>query len=99
MHWSPPSAKELARFNGTKTIEDFPEPEIEVWEDCWESIELYVRNQTQWRSSANGLLGLDYNVIYADMSRRAIPENRQSVLMDDIRVIESAARKEMSRPA
>lgn len=99
LYWSPPSAEQIARFGGAKTIEDFPEPEIDVWEENWESIELYVRNQTQWRSSVNGPTGLDYNVFYADMSRRAIPDDRQAELMDDIRIIESAARKEMSRPA
>lgn len=98
-HWSPPTQQFLAKFGGAKTIDDYPEPEVEVWEESWESIELYVRNQTQWRASANQLLGLDYNVLYADMQRREIPTDRQAELMDDIRIIEAAAKIELSRPA
>jgi len=94
-HWSPPDEKELAKFGGAKTMDDFPEPEIDVWEENWEVLMLYIRNQTQWRASAHGFYGLDYNVIYADMSRRAIPDDQQTSMMDDIRIIEAQARKEI----
>lgn len=98
-HWSPPSSAAIAKFGGAKTIDDFPEPDIDVWDENWDSLQLYIRNQTQWRSSANGLLGLDYNVIYADMSQREVPVKEQAELMNKIRVIEAQARKELSRPA
>lgn len=94
-HWSPPSEQELAKFGGTKTLEDYPEPELDVWEENWDSMMLYIRNQTQWRAAGNRLFGLDYNVIYADMAMQQIPELEQSRLMDDIRIIESQARKEI----
>ncbi len=93
-HWSPPSEKELAKFGGTKTLEDYPEPVLDVWEENWDVMMLYVRNQTQWRASANQLIGLDYNALYTDMALREIPTERQNELMDDIRIIEVQARKE-----
>lgn len=64
-----------------------------MWEENFEVFMLYVRNQTQWRSSGHRVIGLDYNVIYADMSRRAIPDDQQEELMSDLRIIESAAAK------
>lgn len=54
---------------------------------------LYARNQSQWRSSGDRVIGLDYNVIYTDMSLRAIPVERQQELMSDLLTIEAAARK------
>lgn len=83
----------MARWEGIKTIADFPQPEVIVWEDNWEVFMLYARNQSQWRSSGDRVIGLDYNVIYSDMTLRAIPVERQKELMSDLLTIEAAARK------
>jgi hypothetical protein len=98
-YWSPPSEQELAKYGGIKTAEDFPEPDIDVWEENWEALQLYIRNQSQWRAGPRGIIGLDYNVIYTDMTLREIPMHTQNELMDNLRIIEGQARKELSNPA
>lgn len=94
-YWSPPSQQDLAKFGGAKTLDDYPEPEVDVWDENWDVLMMYIRNQTQWRASPRGLIGLDYSVFYADMSRRAVPDETQIELMDDLRIIEAQARKEL----
>ena len=49
--------------------------------------------QTQWRIGSNGPTGLDYNVLFSIMTLK-----HQSIeLLDDIRVMESAALTEIYR--
>ena len=35
--------------------------DFEVWPENWSAIEMFLRMQTQWRTSYGGLLGFDYN--------------------------------------
>lgn len=42
-----------------------PEPEkpFEVWEENWETLNLFFQLQTQWRVGFSGATGLDYSSI------------------------------------
>ena len=47
-------------------VKGFPEPEpekdFEVYEENWESVLLFSRVMTQWRTTMGGVIGLDYAV-------------------------------------
>lgn len=81
-----------------KTAEDFPAPSCEVWDECWESFKYLVRVQNQWRSGASGPYALDYNVLYKEFEIDAVPPARIREIMDDIRIMEPVALKEILTP-
>lgn len=52
---------------------------------------MFLRCQTQWRSSGNGVMGLDYNVVLQLCDVYAVADKRQ--LMDDLQIMEARARE------
>jgi len=69
-----------------------PEPEtesdFEVWEENWAAVEMFLRCQTQWRTTMGGLLGLDYGAV-AWLLRLYEVENQRS-LLEDLQIMEAA---------
>ena len=37
--------------------------DFEVWEENWETVQMFLRAQTQWNVSMDGLVGLKYEVL------------------------------------
>ena len=54
-------------------------------------ITIYSRVSTQWRSSAGGLIGLDYQEVHRELDREGLEGDRREEVMAGIRVIEAAA--------
>lgn len=52
---------------------------------------MFLRCQTQWRSTGNGVMGLDYNVVLQLCNVYAVTDKRQ--LMDDLQIMEARARE------
>lgn len=52
---------------------------------------MFLRCQTQWRTSANGVMGLDYGVVLQLCDLYAVESKRQ--LMDDLQIMEARARE------
>ena len=59
--------------------------DCEVWEENWAVLELFLRCQTQWRTTMSGVLGLDYVAVawlfrlYAVGDERSMLENLQAM--------------------
>ena len=66
---------------------------MEVWEENTEVFKLFCMMQTQWRIGMSGPSGLDYNVLFTYMAMKNINID----LLDDIRLMESAALTEIHR--
>jgi hypothetical protein len=66
-----------------------PAEHFEVWEENWPVVEMFLRCQTQWRITMNGLLGLDYGAV-AWLLRLYEVEDQRS-LLEDLQVMEAAA--------
>lgn len=62
---------------------------FEVWEENWESVELFLRVQTQWRVGMNGPVGLDYGAV-AWVLKLTAEEPNHRALLEDLQVMESA---------
>jgi hypothetical protein len=62
---------------------------FEVWEENWPVLEMFLRCQTQWRTTMNGVLGLDYGAV-AWLFRLYEVED-QRALLEDLQVMEGAA--------
>ncbi len=37
--------------------------DFEVWEENWQTLEVFFQCQTQWRVSMSGIVGLDYTAV------------------------------------
>lgn len=60
---------------------------FEVWEENWQALSIFLRCQTQWRTSMAGVVGLDYTAL-AWLFRLYAVEDETAVL-EQIQVIES----------
>ncbi len=67
-----------------------PEPEhFEVWEENWTVVQMFLRCQTQWRTTMNGVLGLDYGAVAWLFKMYAVKDPRE--LLEDLQIMEAAA--------
>ena len=66
-----------------------PSVDCEVWEENWPAVEMFLRVQTQWRTTMNGLLGLDYGAVAWLFKMYAVEDQR--ALLEDLQVMEAAA--------
>ena len=66
-----------------------PPEDFEVWEENWSVVEMFLRVQTQWRTTMNGVLGLDYGAVAWLFMMYEV--NDQRALLEDLQVMEGAA--------
>jgi len=66
-----------------------PSVDCEVWEENWPAVEMFLRVQTQWRTTMNGLLGLDYGAVAWLLRLYEVEDPR--ALLEDLQVMEAAA--------
>jgi len=66
---------------------DGPE-DFEVWQENWPAVEMFLRCQTQWRTSMSGIVGMDYGAL-AWLFRLYEVEDPRS-LLEDLQVMEGA---------
>jgi hypothetical protein len=69
-----------------------------VWREHWDVLELFIRCATQWRSGANGVMGLDYGVVLQMASLYQITEDLPRV-MEDLQTMELHARDLINKEA
>jgi hypothetical protein len=65
--------------------------ECEVWPEHEDVVMMFLRCQTQWRTTMSGVMGLDYGVILQMLDLYAV-DNRQQ-LMEDLQVMEGRAKQ------
>jgi len=86
--------KDAAAF-GIALPEPEPEPDFEVLPENWDALTLFLKVQTQWRTTMGGVIGLDYASVISTAKLYEY-ENLGSVLQD-LQVIEVAALAEMNK--
>lgn len=65
-------------------------PEIEVWQENWPAVQLFVHMRTQLRVSAAGVEGLDYGVLpVVEQRLRLRPRDARSAFIG-LQVMERA---------
>ncbi|CAM8626993.1 Bacteriophage TLS, TfmB [Comamonadaceae bacterium] len=76
--------------------------DFEVYEDCWESVQFFLKVQTQWcwktsgHSAGLGSLvfsekaGLNYPAVESVMRMEMVPRRKQAALLADLREMELA---------
>ena len=95
MYAAEDDAAQLAAFGFSPA--DYPDEVVEVWPENINAVNLFSRISTQWRVGTGGAYGLDYNVMLALMERMRLNDEEHSILLDDMRVIESEALSIMNK--
>ncbi len=72
-----------------------PAEDFGVWPDNWTAIEMFLRVQTQWRTSMGGVVGLDYAAVAWVLKLYEIEDQRS--LLEDLQVMEAAAMRVMNK--
>ena len=65
--------------------------------DVSKSVEVFVSMGTQWRIGMNGATGLDYSALPFVLRALNIARSDWGDMLDDIRLMESVALKEMRK--
>lgn len=68
-----------------------------LWAEHWPAVELFMRCATQWRSGSNGVMGLDYGVVFKMASLYQIKD--LASVMEDLQVMELHARDLINKKA
>jgi hypothetical protein len=79
-------------------LPDLPPPvatEFEVHPDNWSTVEMFLRLQTQWRSTMKGVIGLDYSA--AQWLFRLYEVQDQRALLEDLQTMEVAAMQAINK--
>ena len=84
-----PTAAEAAAYG--LTIEEASGPDVEVWPDNLNAVNLFISVSTQWRSGVSGPTGLDYAVLPYVIERASIDRADYDQVFADIRVLEESA--------
>jgi hypothetical protein len=71
--------------------------EYEVWPEHEEVVLMFLRCQTQWRTTMSGVMGMDYGVILQMLDLYAV-SNRPQV-MEDLQVMENRAKQLINEQA
>lgn len=64
---------------------------MDIWPENADAVALFIQLQTQWRIGMSGPTGLDYNVLYHKLDRRALTPEQYEQLEEDIRTMEYEA--------
>lgn len=67
-----------------------PKPkDFEVLPENWASVQMFLRCQTQWRTTAAGVCGLDYSAVQWVFRLYEVENPRE--LLEDLQIMEAAA--------
>lgn len=100
-HWLRGSVKDDTQDDAKALGVILPETEdakehYEVFEENWETVTIFLRCQTQWRTGGmGGVIGLDYGVVQWMFSLYDVKEPR--AVLDDLQVMEHVVLKEMTK--
>lgn len=80
---------------GIVSTDDRPEPEdCEVWPQHWQTLELFLLCDDQWRVAGEAFIGLDLGVVLQVADAYAVKNKRQ--LLEDVQVIARRAAELMN---
>tara|TARA_R100000234_G_scaffold13418_1_gene7455 strand:+ start:429 stop:671 length:243 start_codon:yes stop_codon:yes gene_type:complete len=71
------------------------EEDYEVWEENWESVMIFIKMMTQWRTTMGGVIGLDYSVL--QMMFELYDVSNKTDTLENIQVMERHAIKILNK--
>lgn len=96
-YWRLPTKQEAAAFGLIPEDYESDRPTLALWPEHVEPFLLFARLQTQWRTSATGVIGMDYNVVLHELDRMSLDRDTYDDYFDAFRVLEFAAVKHINK--
>ena len=98
LYWRAPTAASLKKQGGFHGPEDFPEPEVDLWDEN-EQIFVWFRNVlTQFVYTNAIAIGLNYVVAYRDMDDMGLKGDEREEWKSKMRILERAALRHINSP-
>jgi hypothetical protein len=69
--------------------------DFEVWEENWPAMVMFLRCQTQWRTTMSGVIGLDYAAVQWLFRLYGVEDQR--TLLEDLQTMEVAAMQAINK--
>lgn len=85
---------DAAAFGVVLPEPDAPE-DFEIWPENWPAVEMFLRCQTQWRTTMAGVCGLDYTAVLAVFRLYEVED--QPTVLENLQVMEAAAVKILNK--
>ena len=76
-------------------LPDAPAEDFGVWPENWPAIEMFLRAQTQWRTTMSGVIGLDYAAVQWLFRLYGVEDQR--ALLEDLQTMEVAAMQAINK--
>lgn len=76
-------------------LPEVKEEHFEVWEENWPAVEMFLRCQTQWRTTMSGVCGLDYTAVQWLFKLYEVKD--QPAVLEDLQIMESVAMKILNK--
>ena len=73
------------------------DPDYDLWPEHEDVALMFMRCQTQWRSTAGGVIGLDYGVVLQLMELYSVGD--RVAVLEDLQVMEAKAVEIMNKKA
>lgn len=70
---------------------------VDVWDENWDVLHLFMSFRTQWRIGMGGATGLDMNVFLHELDRKKIPDTLYDEMVFKLTVIEDASLKHLHK--
>lgn len=98
MYWRPPTDAELAPWKGARTIDDFPEPVVDVWHENYDQVRWFASMLTQFNYGAFGATGFPYMLAHREFDDMGLTGTERDEWKWKLKVMESAALSIINRP-
>lgn len=87
----------MRSFGGLRKAEDYPEPEVEFWEENEKFIMFFDTIRTQFRYTQGFATGLDYNVVHRELDDIGLTGAERDEWKAAVRVMERVALSHLNR--
>ena len=79
------------------TLDDVAEEDCNVWPENWQSVQVFIAMQTQWRWSNGHRVGLNYSILPEIWKRTGTRKKERNAIFRDLQMMEYAALEELNR--
>jgi hypothetical protein len=97
--WQPPSDQQLAAWKGTKTLDDFPPPVTEVWDENYEQVMWFTNVGTQFVYNGFGATGFNHLLAHKEFDDMGLIGIERDEWKWKLKIMESEALKHINKPA
>lgn len=70
---------------------------VDVWDENWDVLHLFIRNSNQLRMSMGGPYALDMMVFFHELDRKKVPDDEYDEMVGKLAVIEATAIKQLNK--